>query len=162
MTTISVLIIGCVNKNDIDELTKLLEDNRCTLKILIDILEWFNNRDFNYKQSREKIRKIIDEKILQFEQDEKFSRSKLKMEQEKYKEIECALSTLGITVNDIKHLCKDDIMQLIKVQHRAMRLAHHPDKGGDNEKFREIEDAWNEIQQFFHSHKIFDKHILKF
>ena len=84
------------------------------------------------------------------------------MEQEKYKEIECALSTLGITVNDIKHLCKDDIMQLIKVQHRALRLSHHPDKGGDNDKFREIENAWNEIQQFFHSHKFFDKHVLKF
>tara|TARA_B100000579_G_C22719414_1_gene798635 strand:+ start:540 stop:1028 length:489 start_codon:yes stop_codon:yes gene_type:complete len=162
MPTISALIIGCVKDKDIDELKNLLKDNRCTLKILIYILEWFNNRDFNYKQSREKIRKIINEKILQFQQDEKFSKSKLKMEQEKYKEIECALSTLGITVNYIKHLCKDDIMELIKAQHRAMRLAHHPDKGGDNEKFREIEDAWSEIQQFFHSHKIFDKHVLKF
>ena len=80
----------------------------------------------------------------------------------KYKEIQCALSTLGITIDEIKDLCKDDIIKLIKVKHRAMRLAHHPDKGGDNDKFREIENAWNEIQQFFHSHKIFDKHVLKF
>ena len=162
MSDINVLIIDCINRKKIDDLKKLLEDNRCTLEILVNILKRFNRCDFNYKQSREIIRTIINEKISELEQEELFRQSKLKMEQEKYKEIQCALSTLGITIDEIKDLCKDDIIKLIKVKHRALRLSHHPDKGGDNDKFREIENAWNEIQQFFHSHKIFDKHVLKF
>ena len=161
MSDITVLIIGCVNKNDIDELKKLLEDNKCTLEILVDILKRFNRCDFNYKQSREIIRTIINEKISELEQEELFRQSKLKMEQEKYKEIQCALTILGITIDE-QRLCRKDLIDLIEQKYKELLLIHHPDKGGTSEKFIELKAAHEQIQQFFHSHKNSDKHILKF
>jgi len=160
MSTISVLIIGCVNKNDIDELKKLLEDNRCTLEIIVDILKRFNRCNFDFKQCREELRKMIYEKKLEFEQEELFKQSNLKMEQEEYKEIEGHLGILGITPDEIKGLCKDKLLKLIKEKHKKLRLTWHPDKGGNKEKFNHIEGAWKEIEKFFN--KNVDKHILKF
>lgn len=161
MSDINVLIIGCINRNNISDLKKLLEDNRCTLEILVNILKRFNRCDFNYQQSREIIRTIINEKISELEQEELFRKSKLKMEQEKYKEIQCALSTLGITIDE-QRLCRKDLIDLIDKKYKELLLIHHPDKGGTSEKFIELKSAHEKIQQFFHSHKIFDKHVLKF
>lgn len=179
MSDITVLIIGCVNKNDIDELKNLLKDNRCTLKILIDILEWFNNRDFNYKQSREKIRKIINEKILQFQQDEKFNKSKLKMAKEleklkqerlrqtqlkkeavNYNEIKNELCILGIKPQDLQD--DNDPLCTIKKKYHNLAMKHHSDKGGNDDKMKDINIAYDKIEQFFYSHKNSDKHVLKF
>lgn len=161
MSDINVLIIDCINRKKIDDLKKLLEDNRCTLEILVDILKRFNGCNFKYKQSRETIRTIINEKISELEQEELFRQSKLKMEQDKYKEIQCALTTLGIT-SDEQRLCRKDLIDLIDKKYKELLLIHHPDKGGTSEKFIELKAAHEQIQQFFHSHKNSDKHILKF
>lgn len=161
MSDITVIVIGCINRNNIDELKKILKDNRCTLEILVDILKRFNKCDFNYQQSREIIRTIINEKKLQLEQEELFRQSQLKMEQEKYKEIQCALTTLGITIDE-QRLCRKDLIDLIEQKYKKLLFIHHPDKGGTSEKFIELKAAHEQIQQFFHSHKNSDKHILKF
>ena len=45
-----------------------------------------------------------------------------------------------------KKLSKEEIKG-IKLQYRKLAMIHHPDKGGDPEKFKEIQSAWEQIER---------------
>ena len=53
--------------------------------------------------------------------------------------VEAAARTLGLEFQQIKD------GSLVKQAHHRLCLTHHPDKGGDPEKFKEIHSAYEEI-----------------
>lgn len=56
---------------------------------------------------------------------------------------------LGFVASVFKDLSDQNIRDLVKSQHRALVIIHHPDKGGNPERFKEIQDAFDRLKEDF-------------
>ena len=58
-------------------------------------------------------------------------------------------SVLGFNQEVLKGLTEEQTTALIKSQHRILSQIHHPDRAGDAEKFKEIQEAYDTLSEDF-------------
>ena len=54
-------------------------------------------------------------------------------------------TVLGITANAVRGLKDEEAATLVKAMHRALSMIHHPDRGGKQAKFRQLQEALEEV-----------------
>lgn len=54
--------------------------------------------------------------------------------------------TLGLHPKVVKEIADSKLAELIEAQYKAMSKIHHPDRGGDPERFRLIREAYDDLQ----------------
>ena len=54
-------------------------------------------------------------------------------------------TVLGITAAAVRGLKDEETATLVKAMHRALSMIHHPDRGGKQAKFRELQEALEEV-----------------
>ena len=53
------------------------------------------------------------------------------------------------SAKELLELSGNFTLEQVKQNYHRLSLKHHPDKGGDPEKFKELNEAWSNIQSSF-------------
>ena len=61
-------------------------------------------------------------------------------------EINLPYKILQININKFNNLNKDNKLKMLKKHYRKLSLKYHPDKGGTNEQFNKLKEAYDIIQ----------------